>query len=95
MVSNPSFTGLGKNCSSTGSNLDRLQANLETQPAFRTLVQRNWEIPWSPLLRVLPLHTINLGHAGIAYRCDMALWRDGYEILHSIKGWVQPCKLRE
>src|SRR5208282_3362040 len=47
------------------------------------------------LLRVFPLHVINLSHAGIAYRCDIALWRDGYEILHSTHERVQPRKLRE
>ena len=48
-----------------------------------------------PLVRVLPLHLINLGHAGIAHRCDIAFWSDGYEILRSIQYCVHPCKFRE
>src|ERR1700722_1083986 len=55
----------------------------------------NWENPRSPLLRVLPLHLINLGHAGIAHRCDIAFCSDGYEILRAIQQCIQPRKLHE
>jgi hypothetical protein len=45
----------------------------------------NWENSLGVLLRGLPLHLIDLADAGIAHRCDIALWRDGYEILCSIQ----------
>src|SRR5271168_3118753 len=51
--------------------------------------------PLGALLRGLPFHLINLGHAGIAHCCNMALRRDGYEIHYSIRDWVQPRELRE
>src|ERR1700685_312813 len=47
------------------------------------------------LLCVLPLHLIDLGRAGIADRCDVALWRDGYEVLRSFPERVYPLKFRE
>ena len=51
--------------------------------------------PVGGLLRILPLHLINLRRAGIAHRCDLALWRDGYEILRSLQLDVPPRELRE
>jgi hypothetical protein len=45
------------------------------------------------LLRVVPPHPINLSHASIAHRRDVAILRDREEVLRSIHDWTQARKV--